>query len=74
MKDKKWVLALAVPAVVCILYGMARQDNPVFLVGLVFGIAAFLLYRKRYREFVREKYGERKSERSVRYGGGTKQS
>jgi hypothetical protein len=59
VKDKKWVVALAVPAVVCVIYGMIREDNPVFLVGLALGIAAFLLYRRRYREFVREKYGER---------------
>jgi hypothetical protein len=66
LKEKKWIIALAVPAVVCIVYGMRREDNPVFLVGLAFGIAAFLLYRKRYREFVREKYGEREKPSSER--------
>jgi uncharacterized membrane protein len=60
VKDTKWVVALAVPAVACVVYGMVRGDNPVFLVGLALGIAAYLLYRKRYREFIREKYGERK--------------
>jgi hypothetical protein len=61
VKDKKWIATLAVPAVVCVVYGMVREDNPVFLIGLALGIAAYLLFRKRLKEEIREKYGERKS-------------
>ena len=60
VKDKKWIATLAVPAVVCVVYGMVREDNPVFLIGLAPGIAAYLLFRKRLKEEIREKYGERK--------------
>ena len=60
VKDKRTIVALAVPAVVCVVYGMVREDNPVFLIGLALGIAAYLLFRKRLKEEIREKYGERK--------------
>jgi uncharacterized membrane protein YfcA len=61
VKDMKWVVALAVPAVVCIVYGMVGEDHPVFIFGLVLGIAAYLLFRKKFREEIREKHGERHS-------------
>lgn len=60
-KDKKWVTALAVPAAVCVVYGMVTEEHPVFIAGLVLGIAAYLLFRKRYKEEIRQKYGDRNS-------------
>jgi hypothetical protein len=68
VRDKKWVVALAVAAMLCVAYGMVREDNPVFLVGLALGIAAYLFYRKRYKEFIREEYGERKKPSSEEPG------
>lgn len=59
-KDQRTIIALAVPAAVCVVYGMVRADNPVFLVGLALGVAAYLLFRRRLKEDIREKYGERK--------------
>jgi hypothetical protein len=58
VKDQGTIVTLAAVAAVCILYGMVRENNPVFIMGLAFGIPAYLLFRKRYKERIREKHGE----------------
>jgi hypothetical protein len=58
MKDGNRIVALAVPGVACVAYGMVREDHPVFVIGLALGIAAYLLFRKRLKEDIREKVGK----------------
>ncbi|MBN1105489.1 MAG: hypothetical protein JXL84_18920 [Deltaproteobacteria bacterium] len=58
MKDQGTIVAMAAVAAGCVLCGMLRGDNTVFIIGLAFGIPAYLLFRKRYKEGIREKYGE----------------
>jgi hypothetical protein len=55
------IAALAAVAAGCIIYGMLRENHPVFVIGLAFAVPAYLLFRKRYKEQIREKYGEVKA-------------
>jgi hypothetical protein len=50
---KALIIAICVIGVVAVAYGMAKDNNPIFILGLVFVIAGYLLIRKKLKESVR---------------------
>ncbi len=57
MKNQGTIVVMATVAAACILYGMLKANNLAFITGLAFGIPTYLLFRKRYKEQIRERYG-----------------
>ncbi len=52
---KPWLeIILLVLALMGIAYGMVEKNNPVFIIGLLIGIAAYLLIRKRLKANVKK--------------------
>jgi hypothetical protein len=50
LKEKILTSALCIVGISGIAYGMAEKNNPVFLIGIAFAIAGYLLIRKKLRE------------------------
>jgi hypothetical protein len=66
MKDKALVLVLSFFGVLAVGYGMVNKNHPVFIAGLVFVVAGYLMIRKKLKAHIREKYeseGDRKRKR-----------
>jgi len=47
------IILICVIGIVGVGYGMANENNPIFIIGLVFVIAAYLLIRRRIKESIR---------------------
>ncbi len=56
-KEKILVPILCALGIAAVGYGMARENNPVFIVGLVFVIAGYLRIRWKLRASLKEKQG-----------------
>jgi hypothetical protein len=50
LQEKIFTASLCVIGVSAIVYGMTKKNNPVFLIGLLFVIAGYLLIRKKLKE------------------------
>jgi hypothetical protein len=55
VKEKVLLLLVCVAGLSAVFYGMARDNNLVFVIGLVLVIGAYLVIRKRLRASLREK-------------------
>lgn len=66
MKDKALVLALCFLGVLALSYGMVNKNHPVFVAGLVLVIAGYLMFRKKLKTYIREKYSSEGSGKRTR--------
>ena len=48
--EKSIIVFLCAIGISCIVYGMGKEDNTVFIVGLLFIIAGYLLIRRKMKE------------------------
>jgi hypothetical protein len=49
-KEKFLITLLCGLGILAVVYGMAKENNPIFLVGLLFVIAGYLLIRRRLKQ------------------------
>lgn len=52
---KRFMEILLALGIVGVGYGIAEKNNPVFIIGLLIGIAAYLLIRKELKASIKEK-------------------
>ena len=55
MKKKILIILLSVFGLMAVFYGMARENNVIFILGLIFIGGGYLLIRKRLKESIQEK-------------------
>ena len=55
LKHKALILIICAIGIVAVSYGMAKDDNVIFVLGIVFIIGGYLLIRKRIKEHIRER-------------------
>jgi len=56
MKEKALILCVCLLGILGVCYGMVNKDHPVFIAGLVFLVAGYLMIRKKLKAHIREKY------------------
>jgi general stress protein CsbA len=61
MKEKAYIIILCVVGLVAVSYGMITHNNVIFIIGIIFVIAGYLIIRIRIKKLIREKEGERRS-------------
>jgi len=49
------IAALCILGIPCVVYGMMTQNHPVFIIGLVLIVLAYLLIRQRLKASIRDK-------------------
>ena len=52
--EKSIIVLLCVIGVTCVVYGMGKENNTVFIVGLIFVIAAYLSIRRKLKGSMRK--------------------
>ena len=55
MKEKVLIILLCVFGLIAVFYGMTKENNGVFILGLIFIIGGYLLIRKRLKQSIQEK-------------------
>ena len=55
VRQKALILIICALGIVAVSYGVAKGNNAVFIVGIVFVIAGYLLIRRRIKEHIRER-------------------
>ncbi|UCF57465.1 MAG: LPXTG cell wall anchor domain-containing protein [Deltaproteobacteria bacterium] len=55
MREKTLIIFLCVIGALAVFYGMMKDNNVVFVIGLLFVIAGYLLIRRRLKESIRNK-------------------
>ena len=55
LKNKNLIILLCIGGLVGVSYGMLRDNNVIFIIGLVFVCGAYLLMRRRIKETIRSK-------------------
>ena len=55
LKQKALILIICAIGIVAVSYGMAKGNNAVFIVGIVFVIGGYLLIRRRIKEHIRDR-------------------
>jgi general stress protein CsbA len=61
MKEKAYIIILCVVGLVAVSYGMITDNDVIFIIGIIFVIAGYLIIRIRIKKLIREKEGERRS-------------
>jgi general stress protein CsbA len=61
MKEKVYIIILCVVGLVAVSYGMITDNDVIFIIGIIFVIAGYLIIRIRIKKLIREKEGERTS-------------
>jgi len=56
MKEKAFILVVCLFGILGVGYGMMNKNHTVFIAGLVFVVAGYLMIRKKFKECIREKY------------------
>jgi len=56
MKEKALILVVCLFGILGVSYGMMNKDHLLFVAGLVFVVAGYLMIRKKLKEYIREKY------------------
>lgn len=56
VKEKTFILLLSLLGILGVCYGMVNKNHPVFIGGLVFVAAGYLMIRKKLKAHIREKY------------------
>jgi hypothetical protein len=55
LQKKILTASLCAIGVSAVAYGMTKKNNPVFLIGLLFVIAGYLMIRKKLKESIQKK-------------------
>jgi uncharacterized membrane protein len=55
LKQKVLMLIICTIGIVAVIYGIVKDDNVVFVIGIVFVIGGYLLIRRRLKEHIRDK-------------------
>ena len=55
VKQKALIFIICTIGIVAVSYGVAKDDNVVFVIGIVFVIGGYLLIRRRIKEHIRER-------------------
>jgi len=56
MKEKSLILVVCLSGILGVSYGMMNKNHLVFIAGMVFVIAGYLMIRKKLKEYTRGKY------------------
>lgn len=56
MNEKILIVVVCLLGIVGVCYGLYKKDHMVFVAGLVFVIAGYLMFRKKLKSHLREKY------------------
>jgi hypothetical protein len=56
MKEKALILGVCLLGILGVCYGLVNKDHPVFIAGLVFVVAGYLMIRKKLKAHIRERY------------------
>jgi hypothetical protein len=56
MKEKALILVVCLFGILGVSYGMMNKDHLLFIAGLVFVVAGYLMIRKKLKEYIRGKY------------------
>jgi hypothetical protein len=54
MKEKALILVVCLFGILGVSYGMMNKDHLVFIAGLVFVVAGYLMIRQKLKEYIRE--------------------
>ena len=55
--NRPWLeVTLLVLGILGVIYGIVEKNNPVFILGLLIGIAAYLLIRKRLKRSIKKNF------------------
>jgi hypothetical protein len=55
MKEKALIVCLCVFGLLAVSYGMFRENDMVFIIGLLFVIGGYLLIRRKLKESIRKR-------------------
>jgi Flp pilus assembly protein TadB len=55
MREKALIVCLCVFGVLAVSYGMIKENNAVFILGLLFVIGGYLLIRRRLKESIKRR-------------------
>ena len=55
MREKTLTVFLCVIGILAVSYGMIKDNNVIFIIGLLFVIGGYLLIRRRLKASIREK-------------------
>jgi len=55
MREKAFIVCLCIFGVLAISYGMIRENNAVFIIGLLFVIVGYLLIRRKLKESIKRR-------------------
>jgi hypothetical protein len=56
MKEKVLILVVCLFGILGVGYGMMNRNHTVFIAGLAFVVAGYLMIRKKLKVYIREKY------------------
>jgi hypothetical protein len=56
MKEKALILVVCLFGILGVSHGMMNKNHLVFIAGLVFVVAGYLMIRKKLKEYIRGKY------------------
>ncbi len=52
MREKAFIVCLCVFGVLAVSYGMIKENNAAFILGLLFVIGGYLLIRRKLKEYI----------------------
>ena len=55
MREKVFIVCLCVFGVLAVSYGMIKENNAVFILGLLFVIGGYLLIRRKLKESIKRR-------------------
>jgi LPXTG-motif cell wall-anchored protein len=55
LKRKVHILIICAVGIIAVSYGVAKDDNVVFVIGIALVIAGYLLIRRRIKKHIRER-------------------
>jgi uncharacterized Zn finger protein len=55
LKEKALVVSICIIGVVAVSYGVAKDADVIFVIGIVFVIGGYLLIRRRIKKHIRER-------------------
>ena len=58
MREKILTAFICLIGILAILYGMTNKNNVIFIIGVLFVVAGYLLIRRKLKESIREKRGK----------------
>ena len=58
MREKILTAIICLIGILGILYGMTNKNNVIFIIGVLFVVAGYLLIRRKLKESIRKKRGK----------------